>query len=311
MCALSRTTMSDRNTLSADAFLSRSAFVSATLDEHAHHPSRRADEIGVVRGARRSRGSRTRSRVVVRARASRAPRIRARSHDIHFCRDVQLRRCGGQRPRRRVQFQAAGGTNGMWWTFSSDVTLIFHVLSHKTEAATAKTIARRRPLPPHPKPPPRLRRVFVGVENFGFSTSPHRQSRAIRFQEGTVGRVPTISLVRPTPCRARKLSEFLLCIIGLPSLLRPLALQASQRLHRRAPAPHALPHKKRQRRRNNSPSTVAESVYSSCLTKPRALVTQPGTHGSSCVKSITTVCASTLVLCSWCGCSSISRPINS
>jgi hypothetical protein len=53
---------------------------------------------------------------------------------------------------------------------------------------------------------------------------------------------------------------------------------------------------KRQRRRNNSPSTVAESVYSSCLTKPRALVTQPGTHGSSCVKSITTVCASTLVL---------------
>ena len=126
-----------------------------------------------------------------------------------------------------------------------------------------------------------------------------------------VGRVPTISLVRPTPCRARKLSEFLLCIIGLPSLLRPLALQASQRLHRRAPAPHALPHKKRQRRRNNSPSTVAESVYSSCLTKPRALVTQPGTHGSSCVKSITTVCASTLVLCSWCGCSSISRPINS
>ena len=49
-----------------------------------------------------------------------------------------------------------------------------------------------------------------------------------------VGRVPTISLVRPTPCRARKLSEFLLCIIGLPSLLRPLALQASQRLHRRA-----------------------------------------------------------------------------
>ena len=55
------------------------------------------------------------------------------------------------------------------------------------------------------------------------------------------------------------------------------------------PAPHALPHKKRQRRRNNSPSTVAESVYSSCLTKPRALVTQPGTHGSSCVKSITTL----------------------
>ena len=49
-----------------------------------------------------------------------------------------------------------------------------------------------------------------------------------------MGRVPTISLVRPTPCRARKLSEFLLCIIGLPSLLRPLALQASQRLHRRA-----------------------------------------------------------------------------
>ena len=58
------------------------------------------------------------------------------------------------------------------------------------------------------------------------------------------------------------------------------------------PAPHALPHKKRQRRRNNSPSTVAESVYSSCLTKPRALVTQPGTHGSACVKSIT-ACAST------------------
>ena len=160
--------MSARDTLRAGAFPSRSAFVSATLDEHAHHPSRRADEIGVVRGARRSRGSRTRSRVVVRARASRAPRIRARSHDIHFCRDVQLRRCGGQRPRRRVQLQAAGGTNGMWWTFSSDVTVIFHVFSHKTEAATAKTIARRRPLPPHPKPPPRLRRVFVGVENFGF-----------------------------------------------------------------------------------------------------------------------------------------------
>ena len=40
----------------------------------------------------------------------------------------------------------------MWWTFSGDVAVIFHEFSHKTEAATAKTIARRRPLPPHRSP---------------------------------------------------------------------------------------------------------------------------------------------------------------
>ena len=56
------------------------------------------------------------------------------------------------------------------------------------------------------------------------------------------------------------------------------------------PAPHALPHKKRQRRRNNSPSTVAESVYSSCLTKPRALVTQPHAWFFMCEKHYDCLC---------------------
>ena len=70
------------------------------------------------------------------AHAPRVPRVRARSLEIQFCRDVQLRRCGGQRSCRGQQFSTTGGTTDLReghvrrhgaWNARTRLTSKFHV----------------------------------------------------------------------------------------------------------------------------------------------------------------------------------------